>query len=159
MCGNTFMNPCMSYGVTCAIFLKPYRKRFKIVMNVLKIAKHYSYFCVLLKTTTRGHPSSNLYASKYLLLSTSREDVCRLWSDSPLPHWGMFVLRYSIFITCSFFCFGLCRLLINGFRQLNNWTIFLVNGFFSQCDLFLEFSNKAGDLLCVSPGILWRGGR
>lgn len=78
--------------VSPVIFLKTYRKQLKMVMHVLKIAKHYSKFHVLLKTTTRGHSSSNLYASKHFLLSTSREDVCRLWSDIPLPRWDMFVL-------------------------------------------------------------------
>lgn len=61
-------------------------------MNVLKIAKHYPKFCDLLKTTTRGHSSSNLYASKYFLISTSREDMYRICADILLSHWGVSVL-------------------------------------------------------------------
>lgn len=125
-------------------------------MNVLKIAR-YSKFCVLLKTTTRGHSFSNLYASKYFwFLQVEKICVGYALADIPLPLRGIFMLL-SVYDTVFYFLcflpfwFELHRLLINDFRRLNNRTIFLVNGFLSCWNLSLSVSNKASGSLCVSP--------
>lgn len=131
-CAVTHFGTLECHMVSPGLRLKTYRGH-KMVMNALKIVKHHSKCCVLLKITTRGHSSSNLDANKLFLWFLQVGKLCggSVLTVPPLAG-GMFMLLsdYDTVFSARYslpFLFELHRLLINGFRQLKDRNFFFLS--------------------------------